>query len=199
MNLQITLHYLPSVAFFVLLKDAETIYLNPNDRFIKQTLRNRTYILGPHQIERMIVPVQDANKGLEYKNIKIDYSEKWVSNHLKTLQNCYQKSPFFEFYFPYIENCLNKKPTFLIDLNIDLLSNCLKLLKLKKTICLTEENIVPIYLLNFKNPADFGQNFKFKNYSQNFGNNFEANLSILDLLFNKGTESNDIIHKSCRI
>lgn len=199
MNLQITLHYLPSIAFFVLLKDTETIYINPNDKFLKQTLRNRTFILGPHQTERLIVPVHDANKGLPYKEIKIDYSEKWVANQLKTLQNCYQKSPFFEFFYPYIESCILKKSTFLIDLNVDLLTICLKMIKHKATICQSNENIQPQIVLNYKNPVDFGVNFTFENYTQTFGNNFEANLSILDLLFNKGPESNDIINKSCRI
>lgn len=198
MRLQQTLHYLPTIAYFYEIEKYEQFFINENEIFQKQTLRNRTFILGPHQVERLVVPVYEANKQLPLKEIRIDYSESWLKVHLKTIENCYRKAPFFEFYFPYFEQILQKKEIFLIDLNQNLLSICLKMLQVQVPICRFSEPLEAFKRLNFKNSTDFGAEYDFEPYQQNFGNNFVQNLSVLDVLFCKGSESLDIISKTCR-
>ena len=67
----------------------------------------------------LIVPVQH-NKSIKQKtkDIKIDYKDNWQQLHLRTLTTAYNSSPFFEFYIDDLLPIFEKRPTFLLDLNL---------------------------------------------------------------------------------
>ncbi|WP_197491672.1 MULTISPECIES: WbqC family protein, partial [Emticicia] len=116
----------------------------------------------------------------------------------------YGKSPFFEFYADYFQNILDKKNTFLWDLNFQMLTTCLKLLKVNRTISHTEvyqkevdSNVFDARtLFNPKKQVIETSFYLPKPYQQNFGNEFVPNLSIIDLLFCRGTQALEILKNS---
>ncbi|MCU0325238.1 MAG: WbqC family protein [Spirosomaceae bacterium] len=198
------LHFLPSLEYFSLLISSESIILEANENYIKQSYRNRCYILGANKIEPLIIPVQKDKSKMPIRDVKIDYSEQWIKIYWRTVEAAYKKAPFFEYYADYFKDILDKKPIFLWDLNFELLSICLKFLKVSLPISLTEKyekNYVDgiIDCRNLISPKiDFKINEFYRpvSYTQNFGNDFVANLSILDLLFCKGNMSKEILAKS---
>ncbi len=200
----IDLQYLPCINFFSTILNFDEIRLESHEHYVKQSYRNRCYILGANKTEMLIVPVLDGNSKIAVKDIKIDYQQRWPEIHWRTIKAAYGKSPFFEFFGDYFQHTLQKRPHFLWDLNFELLTICLKLLKINKTISLTEnyqkEQDISIFdardLINPKKDAKSGILHQPVAYQQNFGNEFVPNLSIIDLLFCRGNQSLGILKKS---
>ena len=200
----IELQYLPSLEFFSCIQSFSEIILESNENYVKQSYRNRSYLLGSNKTEMLIVPIIDGNKKVLIKEIKIDYSQRWNINHWRTISTAYGKSPFYEFYSDYFKGIYEKKYTYLWDLNFELLTVCLKLLRVSKTIRQTEnyekECDSKIFdarnLFSPKNDLINSQFYQISTYQQNFGNEFVPNLSIIDLLFCRGNQASEILKKS---
>jgi hypothetical protein len=200
----IDLQYLPCTRFFSTLLQFDEIVLESHEHYVKQSYRNRCYILGANKVEMLIVPVIAGNKKILVKDIQIDYQQKWHEIHWRTIKAAYGKSPFFEFFGDAFQQTLQKKPQFLWDLNYELLTICLKLLQINKTISLTEnyekEPKSSVFnargLINPKKDHESSIIYQPVAYQQNFGNEFVPNLSMIDLLFCRGNQSLGILKKS---
>ncbi|WP_375580369.1 WbqC family protein [Marivirga tractuosa] len=203
-SILIELQYLPSVAFFSSLVEKEELILEANEFFEKQTYRNRCHLLSSQQIEVLTVPLQGANKKIKSKDIKIDNSQNWNKKHWRSIQTCYGKSPYFEFFADEFQPIYEKDYLYLWDLNLDLLTICLKITgqKIKITESGSYEkkvsgNVMDARsLIHPKKPEFLAQLFKPKDYNQSFGNNFEPNLSVIDLLMNEGPNTKTVIRQS---
>jgi hypothetical protein len=203
-SILIELQYLPSIAFFSNLEGKEELILEANEFFEKQTYRNRCHLLSSQQIEILTVPLQGANKKIKTKDIKIDNSQNWNKKHWRSIQTCYGKSPFFEFFADEFKVIYENDYKFLWNLNIDLLTICLKITgqKIKITESVSYEknisgNVMDARsLIHPKKPNFLNQFYKPTSYGQSFGNNFEPNLSIIDLLMNEGPNAKTIIQQS---
>ncbi|WKK75910.1 WbqC family protein [Marivirga salinae] len=203
-SILIELQYLPSVAFFSSLEGKEEMILEANEFFEKQTYRNRCHLLSSQQIEILTVPLQGANKKIKTRDIKIDNSQNWSKKHWRSIQTCYGKSPFFEFFADEFQPIYEKDYLYLWDVNLDLLTICLKITGQK--IKITEsgsyekkvsENVMDARsLIHPKKPEILNQFHKPKAYNQSFGNNFEPNLSVIDLLMNEGPNTKTVIQQS---
>lgn len=196
------LFYLPPIEYFVAVQKERTILLDIQENYQKQTYRNRTQIRLANKVETLSIPVLGGNKKVKTELIKIDYHQKWVNVHLRGIQSAYGKAPFFEYYFPYIEEVFKSKIDLLTDFNLKLLTVCLKLLqmdikvmKLEKTDT-TSQEIDIRGLINAKSRFEERNIYHPTPYSQLFGLDFVPNLSIIDLLFCVGPESSNILAKS---
>ena len=58
----IELHYLANLEFFTRLINSKRVTLEVSDYFMKQTYRNRCYIMGPNGIQVLTVPVHYHNQ-----------------------------------------------------------------------------------------------------------------------------------------
>ena len=197
----IDLQYLPSLEYFCALLKSDTIVIEAHEYFEKQSYRNRCKILTTNKIDVLTVPVKNGNTKIIVKDLRIDYHQDWTRRHWGAIHSAYGKSPFFEFYADYFKKILDKKPDFLFDFNIDLLTICLKLLRLEKTIIFTEKYEKDVEndfrgQIHPKKVYQENQLYQPVKYRQNFGNEFEPNLSILDLLFCQGNQSLSILKES---
>ncbi len=196
------LFYLPSLEYFTAIADHQVILLDAEENFQKQTYRNRTRILLANKVETLIVPVKGGNKKVKYCDVEIEYDQKWLNVHLRGMQSAYGKSPFFEFYFPYLEQVFEEKPQSLFDLNKRLLTVCLKMLQWD--IQIVSNPISDDYvglrdvrgIFEAKQRFDTRQFYQPKVYNQLFGVDFVPNLSIVDLLFCMGPEAGSVLKKS---
>lgn len=194
-KLLISTAYLPPVEYFSLISDAENILIEKEENYIKQSYRNRCYILSAHGPQMLSVPVYlgSVHKTL-IKDIRIDYSKRWQQVHLRAMTASYNSSPFFEFYFESIEKIISANHEYLIDLNMALLENILQILKIKTSISYSSV-FEPIenksYDFRYKITPKKVSSFPQKPYIQVFetGNGFVPNLSILDLIFNMGPDA----------
>jgi hypothetical protein len=196
------LFYLPPLEYFVLINDNRELYIDGTENYQKQTYRNRARILLANKVDTLSIPVLGGNKKQLYREIKIDYSQKWKNIHLRGIQSAYGKAPFFEYFFPYLEDVYAKDLTFLLDLNLELLTVCLKLLQSNTNIKVlsegfdTENYLDSRGIINAKTDFDSRDIMTAYPYDQMFGVNFVPNLSVLDLLFCKGPESKDVLNQS---
>ena len=186
--------YFPNIAHYVAMVQTDTVYFEVSDNYQKQSFRNRAEIYGANGKMALTVPVSYTQKNRQlYKDVKIANEDKWQVQHLKSLQSAYRMSPFFEYYIDDIMPLFEKKFTYILDLNLiglELLSECLQLdLSSAKTEYFEKD---PQGKVDYRMLVR--RNFvvsDFKPYTQVFTekHGFIPNLSILDLLFNEGPNS----------
>ena len=196
------LFYLPPIEYFVAIQGHQEIWLDPSDRYQKQTFRNRAQIRLANKVENISLPVIGGNRKVNFTEVEIDYNQKWKNIHLRGIQSAYGKAPFYEFYFPYIEGVFAKNLTKLSTLNLELLTVCLKLLKLNISVNYLEMTNGQHNVVDIRGKIHPKEDFRLRNimkttqYSQLFGSEFVPNLSIIDLLFCAGPESKEILAMS---
>ena len=119
--------------------------------------------------------------------------------HLKSLQSAYRSSPYFEYFEDDFIALYSKKEKFLVDFNIKCLQLILECLDINInhsfTKKYTKNSLDTIDLRDFS-IARKENNIELKKYIQVFGSKhgFISNLSILDLLFNEGNNSLNLIN-----
>ena len=190
------LFYLPPVEYFAQLNSHNPDFvIEKHEHFPKQTYRNRANIYSPDGMLTLVVPVVKGSKGhTPVKDVRISYDFSWQRLHWMSLQGCYRRSAYFEYYEDDFAPFYEKKETFLFDYNDQLVRLLLKLLKIKAEINYTET-----YEAEYPALADFRHNIHPKKesgldqkpYFQVFEerHGFMKNLSIVDLLFNQGPQS----------
>lgn len=207
MNFLIDLHYLPSIAYFAALHGAEKIILEKKEHFEKQSFRNRCHILTAQGVERLVIPLTSKSGKVLITEVRIDYTQKWLNNHWRTIESAYRSSPFFEFYADDLHKILFKRHIFLFDLNVELLTICLKWLKWNVTIqeSMTYEKIPSDYttidlrnVIHAKRPELYTHYFQPVSYPQVFGNKFAEGLSVIDLVFCEGPNSPKVVASSAK-
>lgn len=200
----IELQYLPQPEYFALLIHEQNIEIDKHEYFVKQTFRNRCQILTANGVDDLTIPVIGAGKKILAKDIKIDYSQKWLNRHWRAIQSAYGKAPFFEYYADELRNIFDKKHEYLFDLSHDLLTQCLDSLGLKIDISFTKEyhDLKNQPENDFRTVISPNSNSNLSipynqiNYQQVFGNNFVNKLSVIDLIFCEGPEAGRIIKSS---
>ncbi|MBL0741628.1 WbqC family protein [Chryseolinea lacunae] len=204
MTALIETQYLPPVAYFAALRAAHEIVLEKHEHYEKQTYRNRCYINTARGQETLIVPTTAKHGKVVITEVRVDYTQKWLNNHWRTLQSAYGKAPFFEYYSEDLEKILFKRHSFLYDLNYELLSMCLRWLKwdvsVKESLSYTKLPDQPKSdlrsAINPKKAANLSRFYQPAKYYQVFGNTFAENLSIVDLIFCEGPEAARIVQVS---
>ena len=187
--------YLPPAGYFSLIKDSEAVLIEKEESYLKQSYRNRCYVLSANGPHLLTVPVfLGSSHKTALKDVRIDYSKRWQQVHLRAISTAYRSSPFFQYYSDGIERDIMKNHEFLLDLNASLTETMLKILGIKKPVT---------YTTSFT-PAGDGENdfryrispkkaspFTHREYPQVFdtGRGFVEGLSIIDLVFNMGPDA----------
>ena len=171
--------------------------MDAEEYFVKQTLRNRTYICGPNGKFLLIVPVKHTGGKLTaMKDIQISYDSPWQKIHWRSLVSTYRNSPWFEYYEDELTGLFSHKEKFLFDMNEKIVQALFKLTGINSEMGRTVEYIQnysagEFDLRNLSDPQFFFQSASLESilpYNQVFAKNqeFIHGLSILDILFNEG-------------
>lgn len=199
----IELHYLPCIEYVSYIYHCKEIHIEKHENFLKQSYRNRCRIRGANKVEDLIIPVKKSgNKKIT--DVEIDYAQKWMGVHQRAIMSAYGKSPYFEYFAEDILQIFRKRHKWLFELNLELLTKCLALLRIDFRIYFTDSfdklaKNVQIDLRGIISPKKeqcVSGGFKAVEYPQVFGNNFVENLSILDLLFCAANDAHRILKNS---
>jgi hypothetical protein len=191
--------YLPPVPYFSALLKHDTVLMEKHENFIKQSYRNRCEILSANGKLILSIPlVKNAVKELITEK-KISYAENWQIKHWRAITSAYKNSPYFEYFEEEFKPFYFEKHEFLFEYNLGLIKTILKILRIKKEIIFTAEfqkDFPGNDLRSFttrstvSNPKSGTRNKEYYQvFSGKFG--FTPDLSIIDLLFNKGLETKD--------
>jgi len=187
--------YLPPAEYFKLISQAEETIIEREENYLKQSYRNRCYILSSHGPQPLTLPVYTGSvHKTPVKDIRIDYTKRWQNVHLGAITAAYGSSPYFLYYFESIEKIISKKIDFLIDLNMELSEAILKMVKLDTKLIYTTD-FVPVGQsdndFRYKIAPKKESHYSVKDYMQVFdcGKNFKQKLSIIDMIFNTGPEA----------
>lgn len=160
--------------------DSET----PYDKRAKQL--HRMTVGGANGVQRLTVPLvkPDHLTGTTVGQLEISDHGEWWNVHWGAIESAYGRSPFFEYYAPELQPLFAQPQGRLLDFNIRLHRFCCRVLDVphlygqeqscdntKKLSDLTLPEVTPYYQV----------------WTGRFG--FTGNLSILDLIFNLGTEA----------
>ena len=149
------------------------------------------------------IPIKHVggNEGRQkYSEVEMDNESRWKKIHWRTLETAYRTSPFFEFYEDDLKPLFEGPETSLYQFNVkalQVLGECLGIqiptIKTESYEPVLENMLDGRFLVEAKKQI----HTKFDPYSQVFEerHGFLPDLSILDLLFNEGTNSLDYLKR----
>lgn len=215
--------YLPWLGFFELIYNCDLFVLLDDVQYTKKDWRSRNRIRTKDRWIWLSVPVLTKNKQSQLINeVKINSSINWRHKHLKTIEINYNKTKYFNDYFPYFEKLYVSDWEYLLDLDIEIINWVVKVLNIKtpiiKSSCLNTEgkkedkiinickklNAAELYdtkaaqdILNLdkfdKNEVKIEfQDYKHPIYRQIY-EPFLPYMSVIDLLFQYGPKSLNIL------
>ena len=201
MILLIENQYLAPVNLYLTLEVSSNIVFEQFEVYQKRSFRNRCIIAGANGPVSLSIPLHEGREQKRFiRDIRIANQYGWQDQHWKTIVSSYNRSPWFEYYKSSLEKFYVKRFEFLFDWNLALFEWTIQKLEMDKVAELTdhfEKEYDNHEWLDFRNkllPNNY-QNFKVPNYSQVFmdRSGFLPNLSILDLLFCEGKNSQRIL------
>ena len=183
MNNLFPLYSLASLDYFSFITEQKVAEIALAEKYIKQSLRNRFYIMGANNILLLSIPVKNEHGSKTISEIKIDYSENIMIKNWRGIEASYRKSPYFEHYFDDFYKLFKARHYLLAEFNIEALQLVLKIINCNTKVLL---NTLPVSEVQRITPLK-----NYKTYNQVFveRHGFVKNLSILDLIFNNGPYS----------
>jgi hypothetical protein len=194
MTVLLSTTYFGPVQWYQKLYRSDEAEIEQWESFQKQTYRNRCLIAAPNGIQALTVPVEHTVSPL-IKDLKVSDHGNWRHLHWNALVTAYSESPFFEYYQDDIRPFYEQRWDYLLDYNEAIRTKICELIDIQPKVTLTgeysrssdndyREAIRPKH--SAPDP-DFTPRPYYQVYQQKHG--FLPNLSILDLLFNMGSES----------
>lgn len=215
--------YLPWLGFFHKIAASDAYCYFDNVQYLIKDWNNRNKIKTPSGEIWLTVPVlTDGYREKAIKDIEINNSTNWKKKHWKSIYINYKKAPYFDHYADFFENVYKKDWRYLSDINEYMLKWFLNELGIKTKyykaselnfvgrksglvldMCKKLQSDAYIFGALGKDYADitsfkennikiYFQNFKHPIYNQLYGK-FSPYMSIIDLLFNCGEKSLEII------
>lgn len=194
MKRKIEIQFFGPIAAFASIHLVEEMVLEKMEYWQKMGYRNRFQVLGASNVLNISIPLQGGRDQRAMTTaLKIDQQGRWKKEHWRTLESLYNRSPFFYHYAPSLQQVWLQQHEYLWQMAEHSLRWTLQQLRWKGTISYTDFYSAP----QAQDTSDFRNRFLPKNrtrfllpaYQQTFGERFETNLSILDLLFNMGPEA----------
>jgi len=205
MEVLLSTAYWPNLQYMFYVLNAEKVQLEQHEHYGKQSYRNRCGILSANGPLNLSIPIKKSQSKELVRDVEISYKENWKAKHWRAIQSAYNNSPYFEYFELDFKHFYKKEYSHLFDYNLEQLHFLLRLFRVEKKIELSpgfQKTIEQIDLrekidpkIDFRTDPQVSQVLS-KEYYQTFDTKFEfvPNLSILDLLFNKGLESLDYLH-----
>jgi hypothetical protein len=214
--------YLPWIGYFHKIDRADKFVLLDNVQYKKNEWQNRNKIKNSNGWQWITLPVI-YRFGEKIKEIRINNRVQWRKKHLHSIFINYRRAPYFKEYFHIFEDVYSKEWEFMVDINKEFIRRIMYILGIEKELILASklglldndptDRLVNIcikvggntYLsgrdgakyMNLEKFKGVGlkiifQDFRHPVYPQLYGN-FIENLSIIDLLFNCGDRSINIL------
>lgn len=215
--------YLPWLGYFDKIARSDLFVFLDNVQYKEREFQNRNKIRTEKGWSWLTVPVVSGGEGRQnIRDVRIDNENPWQRKHLASLRSSYGRASFFKEYYPYFEKLLGRQWVYLKDLNIEIIKFILNELSIVTPISFESDlevetastaRIVDICkqleadtYLSGSGGKDYlegalfvnagikliYQDFQHPPYQQCY-QPFEPYMSTIDLLFNHGKKSREIL------
>jgi len=215
--------FIPWIGYFDKINKADIFVILDHVQYTKGSWINRNKIKMANNEILLTIPVIKMALNTPINVIKIDFSKKWIRKHLDTIKYSYKKAPYFDEIYLILENSYMEKQEYLALFNQKLIEIFCEYLEIHTKIIKSSElnvsgnksqlllnickelkadtyiigmggnnNYIDFELFKKNNIKIQPQQFHHPTYPQ-LGKDFIPNLSIIDLLFNKGKDSIEIL------
>jgi len=192
--------YFPTIVQMAAIVQASKVIFEVEDNYQKQSYRNRSIIAHSNGKLSLSIPIKHSSPNnnsvkikQKTKEVYVENSFPWQVQHWKSLESAYRTSPFFEFYEDDLKPLFFHSETSLLNFNMKIFDLICELLEIDidYSFSNTYEKEPKETDLRFLIDAKSNEVFGLKTYTQVLEANhgFLPNLSILDLLFNEGTNA----------
>lgn len=196
--------YFPPIPWFVAaIREEGPLWLEVHRPYRKQQFSSRAHIRVPNRVMPLTIPVERRSAKAALHEKRISFAEDWPHQHWQALRSSYGNSPFFEFFAPELEALYQSPPTLLTELLWRSTRLSLDWLGLSLDLRVTSKLLpTEAYACDYRAAFDPSRRtlpgwFAAAPYPQTFGD-FDAGLSVLDLLFNLGSESRSYLLENWR-
>lgn len=182
------LAYFGNIDYFRKLISSENGIIETKEHFIKQTVRSRCTILSANGQLVLSIPVERKyGSKTPMDNTVLSKETDWRKIHWKAIESAYSSAPFFEYYGPEVRDLIYQNEASLVTFNAIILDRIFEWLDIEKTYTFSTEYISPQKAMDFRCDG-FDDCSTIRPYTQVFAptNQFEPNMSILDLVFCEG-------------
>ena len=183
--------YLAPISYYQSLLKSDKRILDTGEHMVKQSYRNRAIIYGANGKQNLIVPLSKMGNRKPVKDQKIDYSEDWQKNHVKSIESAYRSSPFYEYYVDGLFEIIMKNYRYLLDLNLACHDFICSEIEEKLDFQITDKYVegeegFTFYrdLIHPKKDSIIDETEYHQLFSDKLG--FEKDLTIMDLIFLQG-------------
>ena len=191
--------YFAPILYYSKLIQGVPVMIERHEHYNKQSYRNRCTIYSANGLLDLTVPVARAGEPkIPVTEVEIAYDMLWQKQHVKAIESAYRRSPFYEYYIDDLMVFFNDRHRYLYDFNMLIMRKVCRLIHISP--CIQESNE---FMTSGEGIADLRNSIHPKNndtidtprYTQVFADKwgFKPNLSILDLLFNVGPETKDLL------
>jgi hypothetical protein len=217
--------FAPHLGFFHRLLISHHFVLLDDVQFIRRGWQHRDRIKGPHGAAWLTLSLRKGNYHQLIRDVVLLNDSRWISGNLNLLRECYRKSRHFDEVFPQVEAIYRSGHYRMIDFNRALLELAFKFLDISIPITYasqygikvrSSERLVLLVdaiggdtYLTGPGSRDYldeeifqksgvkvmWQDFRHPTYRQLHGD-FEPMLSCLDVLFNCGRGSADVLRST---
>jgi len=225
--------YLPWLGFFEQLDRVDLFVLLDHVQYTRRDWRSRNRILTHDGPIWLTVPVKKppggSMLGQTIREAEVDGEQPWARRHLRSIELAYSRAPFFDRYFPELEELYGRPFRYLAELDEALRVLLCRWLGIATPVVSSSELgvtsakgelILDLCLetgatdyysgaaarsyLDADRFAEHGvrvwyQGYQHPTYPQLHGDDFVSHLSVLDLLMNVGPESLEVIRAGGRV
>lgn len=220
--------YLPWLGFFKKMIQCDVFVFFDDVQYERKDVQNRNKIRTHDGTTTLTIPIISKFDSL-INQVKIDNTKNWMNKHKKTILHSYSKAKYFDKYQYFFEEIYNKKFNYLLEINLEIINFLKKYFNITtKTHLSSELNVsgkTPERILKICKLLDADvyisgtiwaskhlkieefkkngielilQEFVHPEYNQCF-KPFIPNMSSIDLLFNEGNESENILNNASTI
>ncbi len=204
------LHYLGGLPYFSKLLHTPQVVIEQHEHYRKGSFRNRCYIGTAQGPQLLSIPLASGkHQQAPIKAVRIDAQSHWQRQHWRSIKTAYGKSPFYDYYAPFLASFYERPYTWLFDFCQELQLQLFQLLGINPTLIYssTYQHQTAGDCTDFRHqllPRNYAtysdSNYQIIPYPQVFEDRqgFVPNLSIIDLLYCTGPEALDYLQQ-CRL
>jgi hypothetical protein len=179
--------YFPCIAWFADYLQSEPVIIDDQEAFVRSSYRNRCEVAGAQGKLILSVPLEGGRNARRLiADVKICYRERWQQVHWRSIEACYRRTPYFEFYESRLCGIFEHRFEYLVELNTYVLGVLLDCLKLKPHHQSVKESHPETIFEDQRQKfsPSLQDHLSYRSYLQPFQerNGFIPHLSVLDML-----------------